>query len=160
MKTEVANRIIVNPLYREKMQKLGELERERIFCKHGIDHSLDVARIALIVCMERGVPAEPDLIYSAALLHDIGRCEEYVSGIPHDVAGLEIAGKILDETGCGENMKAEILELIAGHRAAEGENVLVEIFCTADKKSRLCFCCSAQNECKWQPDKRNINIEV
>lgn len=160
MKLEITNRILADALYSEKMSELAELERDRIFCRHGIEHSLDVARIALIMCMEKGISAEPDMIYSAALLHDIGRCEEYISGASHDIAGLETAGKILDRTGCCEDMKDGILELIASHRNAESGNILGKIFYAADKKSRLCFNCFAQDKCKWQTEKRNNNIEV
>ena len=36
-----------------------------------------------------------ELIYATALLHDIGRAEQYLHDIPHDIAGTEIAREIL-----------------------------------------------------------------
>ena len=40
-----------------------------------------------------------ELIYCAALLHDIGRARQYEDGTPHDEAGAAIAGQILNELG-------------------------------------------------------------
>ena len=54
----------------------------------------------------------------------------------------------------------EILSLIASHRKGGEKGTLEEIFCIADKKSRLCFACPAQAECNWDAEKRNMDIEV
>ncbi len=161
MKLELTNRILKNKRYLQLVSRLKELERDRIFCGHDMEHFLSVARIALILCREKGVEADADVIYSAALLHDIGRVEEYLNGIPHDVAGVVTAEEILDETGCPEDKKAEITGLISSHRRAGSEKKrLEEIFYTADKRSRLCFCCRAKDECNWPQYKRNNEIGV
>ena len=47
------------------------------------------------------------LVYSA-LLHDIGRAQQYLSGISHDIAGAEIAGKILADLHFTEQEKEEV----------------------------------------------------
>ena len=57
-----------------------EAEKDRIFCKHGIEHLLDVARIAYIENLEQNCGVSKEWIYTAALLHDIGRFLQYSKG--------------------------------------------------------------------------------
>ena len=38
--------------YRQLLERLKELEKDRIYCHHGIGHLLDVARIAYIENLE------------------------------------------------------------------------------------------------------------
>ena len=66
-----------HPLYQSSLRRLNDLERGRIFCRHGMEHLLDTARIAYIKSLERALPLSRDLIYAAALLHDIGKWEQY-----------------------------------------------------------------------------------
>lgn len=161
MKLEITNRIIVCGKYLNELKLLAELEHDRIFCRHNIEHFLNVARITLIMCSQKRVYADPDVVYSAALLHDIGRTDEYISGVPHDEAGIRKAEVILSEVGCDEGIKEKILSLIGSHRNKIGDDCsLEEIFYRADKKSRLCFCCPAQEDCNWSDEKRNMKIEV
>lgn len=161
MNLEITNRILINETYRTELDKLRELEKDRVFCGHDIEHFLDVARITMIICTEKGIDVMPDLIYSASLLHDIGRSREYTENVPHHMAGMEIAEKILDEVNCCEDMKKKILSLVLNHSNRENEKDSLEsIFYTADKKSRLCFACKSRNICNWQKDKKNMNIEV
>ena len=80
-----------HPLYQENYQKLQEKEADRIYCRHGIDHLLDVARIAYIHNLEESDGYSKAVIYAAALLHDIGRYEQYEWGIPHEKSGERIA---------------------------------------------------------------------
>jgi len=35
-----------HPLYQSSLRRLNDLERGRIFCRHGMEHLLDTARIA------------------------------------------------------------------------------------------------------------------
>ncbi len=44
-----------HPLYISSYQRLQELEQERIFCCHQMNHLLDTARIAYILSLERGI---------------------------------------------------------------------------------------------------------
>ena len=46
---ERVNQIRNHPLYQEHMQKILKLEQDRIFCGHGPEHLLDVARLAWIM---------------------------------------------------------------------------------------------------------------
>ena len=50
-----------------------------------------------------------------------------------------------------------ILNGIANHRK-ESDNKLEEIIYRADKLSRQCFSCKAENECYWSKDKKNFKI--
>ncbi len=161
MNLELTNKILKNETYRKELDNLRKFEKERIFCVHDIKHFLDVARITMIICKEEGIDVMPDLIYSAALLHDIGRSREYTENIPHQLASKETAEKILNETGCCDDMKIRILNLILNHRNQKNEKGSLEnIFYIADKKSRFCFACESRDVCNWQEDKKNMNIEV
>ncbi|MDE6502273.1 MAG: HD domain-containing protein [Ruminococcus sp.] len=161
MNLELTNKILANETYHKELEELRRLEKDRIFCGHDIQHFLDIARITMIICHEKGIDVMPDLIYSASLLHDIGRTKEYSENIPHHIAGKEIAEKILDETGCSSGIKNRILSLIVNHRNQQNEKDSLEsIFYMADKKSRLCFACPSRKICNWKEEKKNMNIEV
>ncbi len=154
---ERINQIMEHPLYLYHLQKIEEVEQERIFCKHGIEHALDVARIMYIQILEQHLSYQKDIIYATALLHDIGRYEQYEKQIPHNDAGAGIAAGILKE--CGYNIEeiAGITEAIRWHRKkCDGEqDSLKEVLYQADKLSRNCFACKAQKECYWKTGKRN-----
>ena len=80
-----------HPLYQKHLTALTRLESDRIFCRHTPEHFLDVARLAYIFALERNLDCSRELIYCTALLHDIGRAEQYTNGTPHDEAGVTIA---------------------------------------------------------------------
>ena len=86
-----------HPLYQKHCKKIQELEKDRIFCRHTPEHFLDVARLMYIYSLENKLDLSREIIYATALLHDIGRAQQYLSGISHDIAGAEIAGKILTD---------------------------------------------------------------
>ncbi|NLT09518.1 MAG: HD domain-containing protein, partial [Ruminococcus sp.] len=147
MKLNIANKIMKDTSFRRRLKKIEELEKDRIFCGHGLDHLLTVARLTVLICQERGISADPDIVYSAALLHDIGRVEEYTLGLPHETAGAEAAEEILSGIGCGEEEAAEIIRLILSHRKRSAERGTLEAaFYEADKKSRACSFCKAKDQ--------------
>ena len=94
---EIIERIRRHPLFAEYYRKLEEIEKERIFCCHQMNHLLDVARIAYIYNLERQLNIRREVIYAAALLHDIGKYLQYTQAVPHEEASAEIAEKILRE---------------------------------------------------------------
>lgn len=160
MKLKITNRIIHNEKYKNAVKQLSLLEKERIFCKHDMEHFLNTARIAVILCFEKGINADTDAVYSAALLHDLGRIDEYDNGTPHHIASVKRAKEILSEVNCKEEFAAMVLSLISNHRNKEiCEDSMEKIFYLADKKSRNCFCCQAQKECNWSEEKRNMEIK-
>ena len=65
------NAIWQHPLYQQNLKDLIHLEADRIFCRHTPEHFLDVARLAYIFALERGLDCSRELIYCTALLHDM-----------------------------------------------------------------------------------------
>lgn len=155
----MANRILNNRSYQQEMAALRALEENRRFCRHDLEHCLSVARIAMLLCTEYRLQADPDTVYAAALLHDLGRTAEYTQGIPHEEAGRALAEQILLECDCGTVQLGQILQLIACHRAEPEPGSLEQLFYLADKRSRNCFFCPAQDECNWPPEKRTMEMK-
>lgn len=151
------NRIIENRIWNDHMSRIGEAEKDRIFCNHNLDHLLHVARIAYIDNLERNLGFSKDIIYSAALLHDIGR------GLPdHEKEGARIASEIMEECGFDEDTKEKITDAILSHRNREtaSRDDLAGLIYRADKNSRACFNCNAKDECNWPEDKKNGEISI
>ena len=149
-----------HPLYQKHLNALTRLESNRIFCRHTPEHFLDVARLAYIFALERNLDCSRELIYCTALLHDIGRAEQYTVGTPHDEAGARIAETILSDLDFSSEEKEAILSTIREHRSSSDEvPVLSQLIYEADKKSRNCFLCVAEPECYWSPQKKNMTIQ-
>lgn len=153
-----------HPLYVQSYERIQKWEKNRIFCRHNMEHFLDVARIAWIMNLEQNEGLRKETVYAAALLHDIGRWMQYERGIPHDTASAEIAEKILEEqpeTCFTAEEKQEILRAIRGHRRQEaGAGGLEAVLYSSDKKSRTCFACPAEAKCNWSREKKNMEIEI
>lgn len=156
---ERVNRVWNHPVFQEHYQNLQLAEKDRIFCRHGLEHLLDVARLMHIRNMEEAAGMDKEIIYSAAFLHDIGRFMQISEGIPHHKAGAEIAEKILRQCGYSETDVALITSAIEEHRDGS-DSLLGRYLYDADKKSRCCFACNAQDECKWSDEKKNMEIKV
>ena len=159
------NAILAHPLYRECYARLEELEKDRIFCRHQMTHLLDVARIAYISNMEQGLGIEKEVIYAAALLHDIGKYVQYEDGTPHEQWGEKIASEILgslsEKDAFSDEENRMILTAIRGHRRLrEGAEVLEKLLYTSDKASRMCFACPAEGECDWSTEKKNMELKI
>lgn len=155
---ERVNKILNHPKYKKLLKELKELEEKRIFCKHSLIHFLDVARIAYIEVLEKGLNYNKEVIYAIALLQDIGRVKEYREGIPHNLASAEVAKLILKDLDFSEEDKDMIVKCIIDHRK-ENSNSLSKIIYNADKFSRNCFNCDARDLCKWSEDKKNKTIK-
>lgn len=159
---ERVNRILRHPMWKGALAQIEELEKERPFCGHGADHLLHVARLAYIENLEQDRRISKELIYGAALLHDIGRGLQYTDGIPHEEAGYAMAPQILADCGFGGQEKDDILEAIRCHRdkGVAKEPSLRGLIYRADKKSRNCFACAAEAQCDWKKEKKNWGIEI
>lgn len=149
--------IMNNSMYTESLEKLKKYEENREFCNHTIEHFIDVARIVYIMVLEEDLKVSKEVIYAIGLLHDIGRVKQYEEGIHHDIASVDMSREILKETSFTEEEVKIILNGIANHRK-ESDNKLEEIIYRADKLSRQCFSCKAENECYWSKDKKNFKI--
>lgn len=136
-------------------------EEGRRFCHHDMGHFLDVARLAMIFNLQEGLSLQEEMIYAAALLHDIGRWRQYEDGTPHEKASALLAPEILAESGFTEEEAGQILTAILDHRnaAVRQERTLSGILYRADKMSRSCFCCEAEAECDWKGDKKNLILQ-
>ncbi len=162
---DLTDKIINNREYKTCMERIEAFEKDRVFCKHDMEHLLSVARIAYCINLERGYDISKDLIYSAALLHDIGRCRQYEEGVPHEEAGVEISQEILADCGASKEETELIIDAITSHRGKGGQKepsplpTLAQIIKEADNLSRACFDCKARSECKWDHDRMNLNIE-
>ena len=136
-----------------------------IFCRHQMPHLLDVARIAYIFNLEEGGSLDRELIYTAAVLHDIGKYAQYEEGIPHEQSGGRIAAEILDslpaDCAFSEAEKQAILTAIRGHRRLRDDAEPLERFLyRADKVSRTCFACPAEKACDWSSEKKNMELKI
>ncbi len=142
------------------LEEIEEEEKNRIFCCHGIEHLLDVARIAYIFLLEAGVDIKKDVVYGTALLHDIGKMEQYKKKIPHEKAGVKLAQPILEVCGYDKEEISLMLGAIKNHRFGEKdkENKLYESIHRADKWSRNCMYCKASEQCNWSQKEKNKTI--
>jgi len=162
VKMKRINDICSHPLFQSSLQKIQDLEKERIFCRHSIGHALDVARIAYIENLERELHISREMIYAAALLHDIGRHLQYTRGLPHESGSAMLAQDILGDCGFTEEEQREILAAIQMHRAKEARTSehLEGLIYRADKRSRMCMFCAAADRCDWSAEKKNLELTV
>lgn len=157
---ERIDRIVNNKLFLDHLEQNRAAEVQRRFCRHGMEHFLDVARIGRLINDEEGLGLSCELIYAAALLHDIGKHLQYAQGIPHEQASARIAPEILEECGFHEQETEEITAAILSHRneAVASERSLRGVLYRADKASRACFCCGVREECSWREGRKNLQV--
>ena len=153
--------IAAHPRFREQYALLRKAEEGREFCGHDMAHFLDVARLMYIYALEDGAALSRELIYAAALLHDIGRYAQLAAGTPHHIAGAALAGEILGDCGFAPEEIRRVQSAIAAHRAAPGgeDDALAAYLYRADKASRCCWDCPAAAACNWPEEKRNKSID-
>lgn len=157
--------LLQEPLFKACYRRTEKDEENRIFCCHQMPHLLDVARIASITCLENGIAIDREVIYAAALLHDIGKYAQYEEGIPHEEESERIAGQILnglpEDYAFTEAEKAQILTAVRGHRKLREDPELLEyILYKSDKASRACFACPAEKKCNWDAEKKNMELII
>lgn len=154
------DKILNHNLFLYHLRENEVAEENRIFCRHGMTHFLDVARIGVIINLEENLGIDKELIYAAALLHDLGRHVQYEVGQSHEKASAEIAPAILRECGFDDKETGVIIDAILHHRdgGAVEETGLRGILYRADKAGRACFACEAQCQCNWDAEKKNSCI--
>lgn len=132
------------------MEKIDESEKERLFCKHGFEHGLNVARIAYAYLLEKGELLHfKECVYAAALLHDIGRWLEYETGEDHAEVSARLALPLLEACRFSGDDIQVILKGIREHRRHPEDNLtkLGAALALADDWSRDCRRCSVQSRC-------------
>ncbi len=158
---ERVDEIVRHEIFQRELERLAFFEKDRIYCRHGLEHLLAVARTAYILNLERGAGLRKDLLYAAALLHDIGRANQYAYGTPHREAGVPLAQAILRDTSFSPAERAAILACVQHHsNDGQGGVTLLELIGEADHRSRPCFCCPAADTCKWSMERRNLSLEL
>jgi HD phosphohydrolase family protein len=151
--------VLNHTLFNEKINKIENDEKTRVFCKHDFSHLMDVARICYIINLEENLNIDKDLIYVTALLHDLGRADEVDTGINHSILSQEIAQEILKDLDFDDESKQRIISAIKHHRTnKENDDRFIEIFYKADKMSRMCFRCPARSICNWPEEKKNKTV--
>ena len=126
---ERVNGILKDPLYRTCLSKIALFERDRIFCGHDMAHFLDVARLAYIFNLEENLGIEKEEIYTAALLHDVGRFVQYEDGTPHQLASLPFAKELMERYGYEEEEKARTGTERSGRKKVSRESFTGQIKC-------------------------------
>ncbi len=154
------NQMIHHPSYLSHIGKIADWEKDRQFCRHNTGHFLDVARIAMILNTQDKYELPQELIYAAALLHDIGRWQQYESGVDHALASAELAPAILKDCGFSGAESDRIVSAIATHRdsSVKDEKSLNGLLYRADKLSRPCYFCEQEKNCNWKKEKKNMEI--
>lgn len=156
-----------NETYQIAYRRLENLEQTRVYCCHGIMHLLDTARIMWILNLERGLGFKREVVYAAALLHDIGKADQYEQSIPHEEMGATRAQEILNELPVDLQFSSEevcqIVTAIRGHRHLRADaEALEQLLFQADKASRACFAClpKVREACTWPDEKKNLDIRI
>ena len=160
-------KIMKHPLFKQSMNQIVQMETERIYCKHGIEHCLDVARICALLLSRNSQDIDFDFIYAIALLHDLGRSQEG----NHCEASVKLAKIILPDCDYSENEIEAISQVIKEHSGRIPKESLEQLlqkktlglkecFKMADQLSRNCFCCQAADTCKWAESERTQTIVV
>ncbi|MCX7772577.1 MAG: HD domain-containing protein [Clostridia bacterium] len=154
------DKVLENSIFRRNFNLMAIKEKKRIYCKHGMTHLIDTARIAYILSLENNLNIAKDVIYAAALLHDVGKIVEYTEGVEHNVVGAELCVEILMEAGFEDFEIEMIRRAILKHRDASIRNdlSLTGILYRADKLSRPCLYCKAEPKCDWSPEKKNMRV--
>ena len=142
-------KIVCHETYKQTYERLQELEKDREFCGHDMEHFLSVARISYLMVLEKNLDIPKDIIYATALLHDLGRADQYEKGISHDEAGAILAEEILKDCGYTVAERKIMVDTILKHRGVEDKED------RADKLSRDCIHCKARQECYWPEEKKN-----
>ena len=69
---EFVKKLLESVEYKNRLRKLKEMEQDRVYCRHDLDHFLHVARIACLLSVEQGLELDKEQVYLCALLHDLG----------------------------------------------------------------------------------------
>jgi len=162
--------LLKDQLYNEYIQA-NTAEDGIKYCQHGLQHHIDVARIAYILVLEHsdlnyftreaGLSsklAAKETIYAAGLLHDIGKWKEIQAGVNHATYGSRLAPDILARAFFNPNESEHICRAIFEHRnISKDMSFLGERIHRADNLSRACSQCEERAHC---PKRRTKEMSV
>ena len=66
---EYVARLLHQEQYRKTVKKIARLEADRIYCRHNMEHFMDVARLAQIRNLKEQLGLDEEMIYLYAALH-------------------------------------------------------------------------------------------
>lgn len=147
---ERIEKLLSLPHYQQYLKKNEEKERDRKFCVHNWQHFLDVARLTYILVLEneKKDKLSKEVVYAAALCHDLGKWQQYETGEDHALVSAVLARALLLEAGFSGKETDLICQAIAEHRTKSNPESSLGIYLKkADKLARLCRLCQAQDEC-------------
>lgn len=145
--------ILQNKHFNLLLCELNKLEENRVYCRHDIHHLCEVARIMLIKNKTEQLNINHDIIVATALLHDIGRINEYKFNQDHRTSGLDFARDILLDCNYKNTEIEAICTAISNHNNLS-KDTLSALLYRADKLSRACYTCKTK-DCYWDSEKRN-----
>ncbi len=158
------NAIINHPEFQDWIVANNQAEYGSEYCRHGLEHGFDVARIAYELWLDHeGNPVAKDIVYAAALLHDIGYWSKFEEtdeeGLeepetPFEVAAV-LAEEILLDAGYHPAVIEEIRKAIRNLDTGYGEG-LSAILRRANELSRPCFLCPMRESCTKEPKTKRL----
>ena len=171
---DLCDKLIRDDEYRNRYDRIQDAEQNRIYCRHDMEHFLNVARLAYIDSIEQQLHIDKELIYLCALLHDMGRADEYEQGISHHEASVAYAGEILLRLGTDKSTIQAVCAAISHHGKrinlqeidqdekqwnTTTDKQLAILIARADQMSRNCYICNQKDSCKWNENEKNTNIK-
>ncbi|MHB1421112.1 MAG: HD domain-containing protein [Bacillota bacterium] len=158
--------ILQDKEFLEILEEIQRLEELRPFCRHHLQHLMDVARIAYILLLESSQKDQllqecsvkdhrrlKEIVYAAALLHDIGRARAYTTGEEHELISAMLAPPILERQGFSPGEIGTICRAVGEHRGQQQSPSLLGVLLhRADRLSRLCDACNSRRECYKYPE--------
>lgn len=141
--------LLANRQFITYMDQNATAEKDRLFCRHGLDHSLAVAEAAVVMAQAQQQPIKDDVVYAAGLLHDIGRWREYAAKEDHALVGSVLAVEILRNCGYNREEEQTVIMAIKHHRNEQNQGQdLSAVLYRSDKLVRPCSTCQAKKQCK------------
>ena len=165
---DIISRLLELPGYKLALADTSQREKERRFCCHDSAHLWETARVAYILFLTGEVPCpelmpyddkrRKEIIYAAALVHDIARYKEYDDPrLCHAAESAVMARPLLVAAGFSAEEISIIDSAVANHRK-EGYAGFDLLLYRADKESRPCAACPVLGECKKFQNGRRPHI--
>jgi uncharacterized protein len=101
----------------------------------GLAHSERDYLLAVQIAKDEGLSVDPDILFAAAFLHDIGAQKPYaLDGVKHEPRAVEVMGPILESAGFPKGKQALLADVILHHMyySAPGKSAEAVVFRDAD----------------------------
>ena len=105
--------------------------------------------------LEQGLGFSKELLYAAAILHDITKWKQYRDGVPHNESAILPARNILHDCEFTDEEVTVICHAILHHRDGAPDDPFSDLLFRADKLSRACYVCTAAEDCHWDANRKN-----